>query len=108
RLANVIGPTIENALTRYLAMPVVPTSLGFDPRLQLLHEADAVEVLRLATVAHRPDVVNVAGDGVVTLAQLLRRAGRLRMPVPARALGAAGTLVRNSGVLDVTAEESRY
>src|SRR5205814_7453076 len=63
RMANIIGPTVDNALTRYLRMPVVPTALGFDPRLQLLHEADAVDVLRLATVSHRPGVVNVAGDG---------------------------------------------
>jgi UDP-glucose 4-epimerase len=108
RMANVLGPTIDNALARYLGMPLVPTSLGFDPRLQLLHEDDAVEALRLATVAHRPGVVNVAADGVVSLAQLLRRTGRVRVPVPAAALGAVGALVRNSGTLDVTAEESRY
>jgi UDP-glucose 4-epimerase len=108
RLANIIGPTIDNALTRYLGMPAVPTSIGFDPRLQLLHEADAVEALRLATVGHRPGVVNVAGDGVLTLAQLLRRAGRLRVPVPAPAVGLAGAIVRNSGVVEFTAEESRY
>jgi UDP-glucose 4-epimerase len=108
RLANIIGPTIDNALTRYLGMRVVPTSLGFDPRLQLLHEADAVEALRLATVSHRPGVVNVAAEGVVTLSQVLRHAGGLRVPVPARALGLAGTIARNSGVVDITAEESRF
>jgi len=108
RLATVLGPTIENGLTRYLRMPVVPTPLGFDPRLQLLHEDDAVEVLRLATVSSRPGVVNVAADGVLTLTQLLRRLGRVRVPVPPAALGLAGTLVRNSGVVDVTAEEARY
>jgi UDP-glucose 4-epimerase len=108
RLANILGPTVDNALARYLAMPVVPSSLGFDPRLQLLHEDDAVEALRLATVAHRPGVVNVAGAGVVSLAQLLRRIGRVRLPVPGGALGVVGALVRNSGALDVTAEEARY
>jgi UDP-glucose 4-epimerase len=108
RMANIVGPTIDDALTRYLTMPVVPTSLGYDPRLQLLHEADAVEALRLATISHRPGVFNVAGEGVVSLAQLLRRAGRIRMPVPGRAVGVAGALVRNSGVLDFTAEESRF
>jgi UDP-glucose 4-epimerase len=108
RLANLIGPTIDNALTRYLGMRVVPTSLGFDPRLQLLHEADAVEVLRLATVSHRPGVVNVAGEGVVALSQVVRQAGGVRIPVPARALGLAGSVVRNSGVVDFTAEESRF
>jgi len=54
RLANLIGPTIDSTMAKYLAMPVVPSSLGYDPRLQFLHESDAVEVLRLATVADRP------------------------------------------------------
>src|SRR4051812_11660035 len=108
RLANILGPTIDNGLTRYLGMPVVPTAAGFDPRLQLLHEDDAIEVLRLATVSSRPGIVNVAADGVVTLSQLLRQVGRVRVPVPTSAVGLVGTLVRNSGVVDFTAEESRY
>ena len=108
RMATVLGPTIDNAFTRYLGMPVVPTPAGYDPRLQLLHEDDAVEVLRRATVQPHPGVVNVAADGVVTLTQLLRRLGRLRLPVPPSALGLVGTLVRNGGVLDVTGAETRY
>jgi UDP-glucose 4-epimerase len=108
RMATIIGPTIDNALTRYLGMPIVPTALGYDPRLQLLHESDAVEALRLATVSRRPGVVNVAGEGVVALSQVLRKAGRLRAPVPAPALGVAGAIVRNSGVVDFTAEDARY
>jgi UDP-glucose 4-epimerase len=108
RLATILGPTIDNAFTRYLAMPVVPTAIGFDPRIQLLHEDDAVEALRLAATSHRPGVVNVAAAGVVALSQVLRRAGRLRVPVPAAALGLAGAVVRNSGVVDVTAEDARY
>jgi UDP-glucose 4-epimerase len=108
RLANIIGPTIDNAMTRYLGMPVVPTALGFDPRLQLLHETDAVEALRLAAVASRPGVINVAAEGVIALSQLLRQAGRTRVPVPTPALGLAGALVRNSGVVDFTAENSRF
>ncbi|HZC71496.1 MAG TPA: NAD-dependent epimerase/dehydratase family protein [Jatrophihabitans sp.] len=108
RMANVIGPTVDSALTRYLAMPVVTTSLGHDPRLQLLHEDDAVEALRLASVSQRPGVVNVAGEGVVSLIQVLRRAGRLRVPVPGRALGPAGVLLRNRGVVEFAAEESHF
>ncbi len=48
RFANFIGPTIDTPLTRYLALPLVPTALGLRPRLQLLHENDAIEVLRMA------------------------------------------------------------
>src|SRR5215212_7218431 len=32
-----IGPDLGSPLARYLALPVVPTQLGFDPRLQLVH-----------------------------------------------------------------------
>src|SRR4051812_8279865 len=86
RLANVLGPTIDNGLTRYLGLPAVPTALGFDPRLQLLHEEDAVEVLRLAAVSSRPGVVNVAAAGVVSLSQLLRLIGRPRVARPRAAV----------------------
>ena len=108
RFANTIGPTIDTALTRYLAMPVIPTVLGFDPRLQLLHEADAVETIRRATVASHPGVFNVAADGVLTLSQVVRRLGRVRVPVPARAVGLVGSLVRNSGVVEFSAEQAEF
>jgi UDP-glucose 4-epimerase len=108
RFANTIGPTIDTALTRYLAMPLVPTVLGFDPRLQLLHEADAIEAIRRATVASHPGVFNVAADGVLALSQIVRRLGKLRVPVPARAVGAVGALVRNTGVIEFTAEQAEF
>ena len=108
RLAGLIGPSIETALGRYLAMPFVPTSIGFDPRLQLLHSDDAVEVLRRAAVERHPGVFNVAGDGVVYLSQAIRRAGRVRLPVPAPAVSAVGALVRNSGALELSAEQAEY
>jgi UDP-glucose 4-epimerase len=108
RLATILGPTIDNAFTRYLAMPFVPAAIGFDPRMQLLQEDDAVEALRLAAISHRPGVVNVAGTGVALLSQVLRRAGRVRVPVPGGALGLAGAVVRNAGVGDLTAEDARY
>ena len=111
RLASLIGPTVDSAMTRYLSMPIVPTSLGFDPRLQLLHESDALAALRLATLGETADttgVVNVAGDGIVLLSQAVRRAGRVRLPVPAPAMSLVGGLVRNSGVLEVSAEHSSF
>ncbi|MDP9117922.1 MAG: NAD-dependent epimerase/dehydratase family protein, partial [Actinomycetota bacterium] len=108
RFGTIIGPNIDTPLTRYLAMPVVPTSLGFDPRLQLLHDSDAVEVLRRAAVGEHPGVYNVAGEGVVTLSQVARRCGRVRLPVPAPAISWAGAVVRNSGVQDVSAEQAAF
>ena len=108
RLASLIGPTVDSPLTRYLAMPIVPTSLGYDPRLQLVHESDAVEVLRLATVDAHPGVYNVAALGVVYLSQAIRRAGRFRLPVPAPAISLVGGIVRNSGVIEFSAEQASF
>lgn len=81
RFANVIGPRGDSILSRLFASPFVPVPFGFDPRLQLLHEDDALEVLRLASLRDRAGTFNVGGAGVVLLSQAVRRAGRLPLPV---------------------------
>ena len=53
RIANVIGPRIISAMTGYFRMPVIPTVLGFNPRMQFLHEKDALDVLEHATRQRR-------------------------------------------------------
>ncbi|MFI0352390.1 NAD-dependent epimerase/dehydratase family protein [Actinomadura sp. 9N407] len=90
RFANFLGPGVDSPLTRYLRMPVVPTVLGFDPRLQFVHEDDGIEVLRRMTVEDHPGTYNVAGDGVLLLSQALRRAGRSYVPLPSQTIAAAG------------------
>ncbi|WP_307801448.1 NAD-dependent epimerase/dehydratase family protein [Actinomadura violacea] len=94
RFANFVGPGVDSPLTRYLRMPVVPTVLGFDPRLQFVHEDDGVEVLRRMTVEDHPGCYNVAGDGVLLLSQALRRAGRPYVPVPAPSISLFGDMGR--------------
>jgi UDP-glucose 4-epimerase len=108
RFANFIGPTIDTPVTRYLALPVIPTAFGFDPRLQLLHEDDAIEVLRLATLGDHPGVFNVAGPGTMLLSQVIRRAGRVALPVPAPAVRIVGNLVRRSGLVDFSPEQMHF
>ena len=81
RLGYVIGIKRPTALTRYFSLRIVPTTLGFDPRLQFLHEEDSVEALYQAIVKEKPGVFNVAGDGVVLLSQALAIAGRRSAPL---------------------------
>jgi len=108
RFANFVGPSVDTPLTRYFQLPVVPTVLGFDPRLQLLHEADAVEVLRLASVSDRPGTFNVAADGVLLLSQAIRRAGKIAVAVPAPAVQLVGRAVRRSGMVDFSPEQMQF
>jgi UDP-glucose 4-epimerase len=77
-----IGPDLDAPLTRYLRLPLVPTQLGFDPRLQLLHADDATEALLATLRADVRGAVNVAPSGALSLSRILRGAGRLTLPVP--------------------------
>lgn len=99
RFANFLGPNVDNPLSRYFRMPLVATVLGFDPRLQFVHEDDGVEVLRRMATEDHPGTYNVAGDGVVLLSQALRRAGRPTLPLPAPALQTLGDVGRRFGGL---------
>ena len=91
RLAEIIGPTAQTPLTRYFNLsPVVPTALGHDSRLQLLHELDAVGVLEHLVFSDFAGTVNVAGDGVLMLSQAIHRAGRIPLPVPTLVLNRIG------------------
>ncbi|MFD0685795.1 NAD-dependent epimerase/dehydratase family protein [Actinomadura fibrosa] len=109
RFANFLGPGVDSPFTRYLSMPVVPTVLGFDPRLQFVHEDDGVEVLRRMTVENHPGCYNVAGDGVMLLSQALRRAGRPYVPVPAPSFSVFGDMGRRfAGMSGFSPELQRW
>lgn len=108
RFANFVGPYIDTPLTRYFQLPVVPTALGFDPRLQLLHETDAIEIMRLAATTDRPGTFNAAGDGALMLSQAIRRAGKIAIPVPAPAVSFVGRAVRRSGMVDFSPEQMQF
>jgi UDP-glucose 4-epimerase len=92
RLADLIGPEVDSALARYFSLPVVPTVLGFDARVQLLHVTDALAVLSRAVTHDLPGVYNAGGDGVLMLSQAIRRAGRVPLPMPRAAIGTATRL----------------
>ncbi|RJK96077.1 NAD-dependent epimerase/dehydratase family protein [Vallicoccus soli] len=108
RLANVCGPGVDTALTDYLSMPVVPMPLGFDGRLQLLHEDDALEVLRRCALGQHAGTFNVAGEGVLLMSQAVRRAGRTPVHVPAGLGGSVGQLARRAGFADVSHEQMAF
>ncbi|HET8614792.1 MAG TPA: SDR family oxidoreductase [Actinomycetales bacterium] len=108
RFANVIGPRIRTGMTDYFSLPVVPTVLGFDGRLQFVHEDDALAAMHKATVSGGVGIVNVAGDGVVTVSQALRLAGRPALPVPMPAGGWIGQAVRRSRLADFSPEQIQF
>jgi UDP-glucose 4-epimerase len=107
RFTNFIGPRIDTVFTRYFALPVVPTVLGYDARVQMLHEEDALAVLERAASHDVPGVFNVAADGVLLLSQAIRRAGRIPLPVPSPAVGPVGRFFRGARIVDFSPEQMR-
>jgi UDP-glucose 4-epimerase len=93
-----IGPSPYTQITRYLAQPACPTYLGFDPRIQLVHEDDALDALVAATRRPVRGAVNVAGRGTIGLARMIRTAGRPLLPIAAPLFGAITGAGRRLGL----------
>jgi UDP-glucose 4-epimerase len=102
-----IGPTQDTQISRYLALPVVPTYLGFDPRLQFVHERDAVEAFVAAVKHPVRGAVNVAAPGTIGLTKMLRRAGKLTLPLVSPLFPPAATAGRRLGLVDFSPDFRR-
>jgi UDP-glucose 4-epimerase len=81
RTAPIVGPTVRNYVTRYLASRIVFTLLGFDPLWQFVHEVDAIAAFKLAIDRDVPGTFNIVGEGVLPLSTILKLSGRPSVPV---------------------------
>jgi UDP-glucose 4-epimerase len=108
RFANYMGPEIDTPFTRYFSFPVVPTAMGFDPRLQFVHEDDAVEVLYRAVRQDHPGTYNVAGPGIVLLSQALRLMGKPSVPIILPLVAPIAAFVRRIGAADFATDQLRF
>src|SRR5438105_2890829 len=108
RYANFIGPDIETTLTRYFSLPVIPTAMGFDPRIQLVHEDDAVEALYRAVLQAHPGIYNVAGDGAMYLSQAVRLLGRPPLPLLLPLVTPVANALRRAGLVDFATDQLRF
>jgi UDP-glucose 4-epimerase len=82
RLAPILGPTMDNYVARWLSRRLVPTVMGHDPLVQLLHEVDAIAALKLAIDRDAPGAFNIAGEGVLPISTIIKLAGRIHLPIP--------------------------
>jgi UDP-glucose 4-epimerase len=82
RPAHIVGPHVRNAPSKYLGLRVVPTIMGFDPMVQLIHEEDVVRMVRAALETGPRGVYNVAGTDAVPLSRILHILGKPVLPIP--------------------------
>ena len=107
RYQPAIGPALSTQVTRYLSSPVVPTFLGFDPRIQVVHEQDGLDALTAAVQRPVRGAVNVASPGTIGLARMIRLARRPSLPVASPAFGAATSLLRRVGLAELSEDFRR-
>jgi UDP-glucose 4-epimerase len=76
RLQQLVGPEVEGPLASLLARDPVPSPIGFDPTIQLLHLDDAAASLVFAALGELAGLYNVASAGLIHWEDALRAARR--------------------------------
>ncbi len=82
RPAHIVGPNVRNAPSNYLRLRVIPTMMGFDPMVQLIHEDDLLRFIELALRPGIRGVFNLAGTEPVPLSRILKILGKPVLPIP--------------------------
>jgi UDP-glucose 4-epimerase len=82
RPCNVIGPAIQNSMSRFLRQRALPSMLGFNPMVQVIHADDLARAILAVADADAIGVYNVAGDVPLPWREVLRLAGGRVLPVP--------------------------
>lgn len=107
RPAHIVGPGMRTPFMEYLTAPLVPVPIGFDARIQVLHQEDAVAALCAAALGDATGTINVAADGVVTLSSAVRRVRRIPVPL-APMTGRLWNKVPGAGRTHIANEDRRY
>jgi UDP-glucose 4-epimerase len=104
RFANVLGTDIVTPISQALALPAVPSILGYDPLLQFVEEDDVIRSLEFAMQNQLPGIYNVAGDGRVPWSEVAALCGKRTMPLPPILTGAAVAPLDRLGLLEMPPE----
>lgn len=104
RFSNVLGPDIDTPVSKLLALPLVPSVLGYDPRFQFVHETDVVRAILFALETQLSGVYNVAGDGLLPWSEVAGICGKRTFPLPPIGMGLVSGPLRRLRVLDLPGE----
>ncbi len=81
RPAHILG-VVNNAPSNYLRLKRVPTILGFDPMLQVVHQDDVLQAIQLSLAPGVRGIYNIAGPPGARLSRMIELLGRSQVSVP--------------------------
>lgn len=99
RLADPVGPAGTGVLQAADRLPLLPTVLGFDPAIQVVHEQDAARAVAHVVGEALTGIYVVAADGTLALSEALRELGRAHAPLlPPWGIGVLAGALQRAGV----------
>jgi UDP-glucose 4-epimerase len=105
RFAQGLGPSLRTSVTELFDLVAVPMILGFDPRMQFVHEDDIVGCLEHAVRHDLPGAYNCAGDGVLALTEAISLLGKAPAPIlPPWGTGLAVGALARTGLVRIPPE----
>jgi UDP-glucose 4-epimerase len=81
RPVHILG-TVRNAASNFLRLSPIPTLLGFDPMVQVIHERDVIRAIQAALQPNIRGVFNIAGPPALPLSKVIKLLQRPSVPIP--------------------------
>ncbi|MCL2777567.1 MAG: NAD-dependent epimerase/dehydratase family protein [Polyangiaceae bacterium] len=81
RPVHILG-VVHNAASNFLRLPTIPTLMGFDPMVQVVHELDVVRALEQTLSPGKRGIYNIAGPEPLPISHIIKLLGRPSIPVP--------------------------
>jgi UDP-glucose 4-epimerase len=82
RPVHIIGSGLNNAPSRYLRLPQVPTLLGHDPMIQLVHASDVTRAIKLSLENNTRGIFNITGESGAPLSRLIHALDKKALSLP--------------------------
>lgn len=108
RCQPIIGRTLDTPIMRLIDSPVIPTWMGFDPMIQVVHGDDVVAAVVVALRAGVRGAVNVAAEDTVSLSRVLRRLGKTAIPLAVGTFGPILSLAARLGLPRMDTDTARF
>jgi UDP-glucose 4-epimerase len=81
RPVHILG-SVRNAASNYLRLPVIPSLMGFDPMVQVVHQNDVVQAIIQALRPGVRGIFNLGGPQPAPLSRLVKHMGKKQLPLP--------------------------
>ena len=82
RPCNIVGPKVQNSMSRLLSREVSPALAGFSPLMQFIHVDDMARAIELSFRKNVPGIYNVAPNEWLPYQDVLTECGCGRLQLP--------------------------